>query len=187
MTTWTSADGKHQGTVELRDFGGRRIKLEHEYDDWVRTAEACGFKVFDGRDGVATNTFALLVTCTCGWRQRWPDRPEFTDDLHEVRLTADGGIDVDASEASARQEWKNHVERPEVDFARQLRSLDPLVRLVAIKNLRGLLDGQAAVAAADARQDDRSWETIGRCLGISKQAARARYVDGEPKRFSTTT
>lgn len=180
MTTWTSSDGKHRGTVELREFSGRRV--DHEYDHWYRAANALDYEVFDIDGGVATNTFGLLVVCSCGWHKRWPDSPEYLNDLTQIRLTPEGDIDVEESEASGRRDWQNHVDRPEEGLVRQLRSADPLVRLIAIKSLRDLLDDRAAVAAADARLDDRSWEVIGRCLGISKQAARARYV--QPKTSS---
>ncbi len=52
--------------------------------------------------------------------------------------------------------------------------------LVSVKMLRRFIDGRERDAVRRAHAEGRTWGEIGRCLGMSRQAARQRFADLPP-------
>jgi hypothetical protein len=52
--------------------------------------------------------------------------------------------------------------------------------LISVKMLRQFIDGRERDAVRRARAEGRTWGEIGRCLGISRQAARQRFAELPP-------
>jgi hypothetical protein len=61
-------------------------------------------------------------------------------------------------------------------FELALRGGDPDQRLLAIKKMREFLARSEREAVRDARRRGRSWGDIGRCVGMSRQAARQKFA-----------
>lgn len=64
--------------------------------------------------------------------------------------------------------------------ARAARALDPTEGLRAVAQLRAMLDDLEAHQVDQAMERGWSWAQVGRCLGISKQAAHRRHASRPP-------
>jgi hypothetical protein len=61
------------------------------------------------------------------------------------------------------------------DLAERIRSTDPAVALRAVGALHRLAEQVEAMSVARAREQGWTWEQIGDALGMSRQAAHAKY------------
>lgn len=84
------------------------------------------------------------------------------------------GETEEAAELARAEAWLDQLERDDPDVV-----VDDPVDLRRIGLAAGAIDAareELAVAVAAARENGRSWGAIGMVLGISKQAARERFV-----------
>ncbi|WP_308466624.1 helix-turn-helix domain-containing protein [Rathayibacter soli] len=61
------------------------------------------------------------------------------------------------------------------EFAKQLRTTDPLIGLRAVGALHRLAERVEATHVAEARRAGWSWEQIGDALGVTRQSVHAKY------------
>jgi hypothetical protein len=69
----------------------------------------------------------------------------------------------------------------QVQLAEQAGSRDPAVGLQAVAALRELADRLEALQVANARKLGWSWQQIGECIGVSRQAVHKKH--GTPRRI----
>ena len=62
---------------------------------------------------------------------------------------------------------------------------DPLAALAATRALQPLLAAWEARLVTEATASGATWETVGATIGVSRQAAWARFHDDESKEFRT--
>jgi hypothetical protein len=190
--------GEHECYLTLFDLANNRYlgnslwwseALEGFFKGWETEADPNGLReVIRAR---------LRVVSRCHCDPVWCRGEEWTGSQHEIVRDRHNVIDYAATADAAIKEWRGHVEelRAGLDarhaaaaLARaghlvaldQLAELDPMERHGAIRTARSALDAVELDAVIASRRQGRSWTEIGVELGISKQAARERFVKHDP-------
>lgn len=191
--------GEHEGYVTLFDVANNRY-LGNRLD-W---SEAIGAFMQSARqDAGGPGWLAdllekrLQVVPRCHCDEARYGGEEWTGERIAIQL--DGvGVDFDATNRLAEAAWRGHVEAlrdslEELHAAEalrrgahlvaldELRALDPMERHAAIRTARAALDAIEVDAVVASRRDGRTWTEIGVELGVTKQAARGRFMKYDPQ------
>ena len=145
---------------------------------------------------VIDSRFRVVPRCHCD--QVWCKGEEWAGPRLSILRDSLGVLDFDGTQDAAIQEWHQHVE--ELLAARDARhaaaakrrggylvaldeigKLDGMERFGAIRAARAALDAAEVDAVVAERRAGRSWTEIGVQMGISKQAARERFVRHDPQ------
>jgi hypothetical protein len=189
--------GEHECYLTLFDLANSRYLGNHLW--WSEALEAFQ-KGWEREDPAGLRELIntrLRVVSRCHCDRVWCPGEDWIGSKHEIIRDRNGIIDYDATTEAAIGEWRGHVEelRAGLDarharaaLARaghlvaldQLAALDPMERHGAIRTARSALDAVELDAVVASRRQGRSWTEIGVELGISKQAARERFVKHDP-------
>jgi hypothetical protein len=188
--------GEHECYLTLFDLANSRYLGNHLW--WSEALDAFwkGWETDpSGLREVIDTRLRVVSRCHCD--PLWCRGEEWTGSKHKIMRDRAGIIDFDATTEAAIGEWRGHVEELHAGLdarhaaaamARaghlvaldQLAALDPMERHGAIRTARSALDAVELDAVIASRRQGRSWTEIGIELGISKQAARERFVKHDP-------
>lgn len=184
--------GEHEGYLTLFDLANNRyLGNEVPWNLAVRPFLADGI-----REVIATR-FRVVPRCHCD--PLWCRGEEWTGSEHVIIQGQSGEIDLEATEEAALQEWRAHVEAmraareaQRLAAARQqgahlvalnkLRQLARPERYSAIRTARNVLDVIEIDSVVESRREGRSWTDVGVEMGVSRQAARERFLKYDPRR-----
>lgn len=183
--------GEHEGYVTLFDLANNRYLGNRLW--W---AEALESFLTNGLRDVVSARLRVVPRCHCD--EMWCRGDEWTGPQLPIIEDRHGIIDFDATTAAAEQEWRGHVEELRAGIERHLAeaakrrashlvqldeiaAMEPMERLGWIRTARGALDAVEIDAVMAARGKGRSWTELGVELGISRQAARERFMKYDPR------
>lgn len=171
---WQTDDGQHEGAA-LSEFADGALSGQYgpgtevtvsEYGDGRRAEVAADVR--EGSEVVGWRTW-----CSCGWRGQYFDRVRAQDRAARIAFEGEvGSADLEDSpiapewvEDAVFVEWRSHIGPVE-----ELEELASASRAVADASRR--LDE----AVSRARQAGASWSAIGPRVGLTRQAAHARWA-----------
>lgn len=190
--------GEHEAYLSLFDLANNRY-----LGNRVPWDQALVPFMTDGVREVVATRFRVVPRCHCdptwwfagGGRQG----EEWTGTRHVIVQGESGEIDLETTEEKALQEWRDHVEAlrnaleaqhraaamqrgAHLVALNELRKLAPMERHGAIRTARNVLDVIEIEAVVESRREGRSWTEVGIEMGISRQAARERFLKHDPRR-----
>lgn len=148
------------------------------------SARRSSWWLYDGREG-RPRAVAVRAACACGWRSA---------DMFPIDVEDQEGTEGFRSGEGPFGAWNGHVHRlaggtvPQelVDAIATVRRMltglavtRPAAAVAAAADVERLGTALLKQAVTSAREDGRSWEAIGRDLGVTRQSAHQRFA-GKP-------
>lgn len=165
-----SSDGRHFGYAVLVDVFGTVVDVD-------MPLAAAGTRS-------DLESLSVRAVCeSCGWHVDEVD----TRRTHPLVLTADGSVDVAASEVAPRRDWELHSGEGVLRALAALRSLPLDERLAALHNAELAMAAEIERGVHAARIERMGWVEIGSAFGVTRQAATKRWKKLEPNKEGDTS